>query len=158
MPISSSIEQKRIETYAQVLLEAAKAEGREAVDLEILKAAAKMPQELIDLFEVMSENGDLNKLQKVVDKLSELQSKDREVVTAEVTVAVPMTDELRTKVQTKLEADLGCEVYIIEKVDPKILGGLIIVVGDERRDVSVKTQLETMRSAMSDVLESGGDN
>ena len=155
---NSRIEQNKFETYAQVLLEAAVAEGREAADLEILKAVALMPQELIDLFTVMSENGDLRHLGDVTEIYGELVAQHTDVITAEITVAVPLTDELKAEIISKLENDFGKDVYLIEKVDPSIMGGLILKVGDERRDISVRSQLEHVRASLSDVITSGGDN
>lgn len=155
---NSRIEQNKFETYAQVLLEAAVAEGREAADLEILKAVALMPQELIDLLTVMSENGDLGHLGDVTEIYGELVAQHTDVITAEVTVAVPLTDELKAEIISKLEHDFGKDVYLIEKVDPSIMGGLILKVGDERRDISVRSQLEHVRATLSDVITSGGDN
>ena len=49
----------------------------------------------------------------------------------------------------KCELDLGANVFLIERVDPSIIGGLIISANGKRRDASIKTQLEAARKIMT---------
>ena len=157
MPISR-IEQKRIETYARELFEEAKLEGREVEDLEQLKTIAmKLPREIIDLLVVMSQENDYRRLQDVIDEYQRLIIDIGGTVAADVTTAIGLDDELRKEIRTKLEKELGKPVYLVERVDPSIMGGIIINVEGERRDVSVRTQLQNVRTALKMTASYGGD-
>jgi ATP synthase F1 delta subunit len=64
---------------------------------------------------------------------------------AEITSAVPLTDKEQTTVSKDLLTQLGDNAEVAFRVDPSILGGLIIRVGDKVMDNSVASQLNEMR-------------
>lgn len=63
---------------------------------------------------------------------------------AEVTSALPLTDEEKSKIRGTIKAD-----NVNFKVNPAILGGLIIRVGDKVVDNSVSAQMDAMRDALA---------
>ena len=65
-------------------------------------------------------------------------------VVAVVTTAVPLDDSLRTQVAAQLGALMNKEVRLKESVDPDLIGGMIIRVGDRVFDSSVANQLDKM--------------
>ena len=156
MPNSPS-EQKKLETLAGVLLESAKAQGHEISDKEILNTLASLPNEMQDLLQVLGESGELTELKGVAQAYTELSDKNEDVCVANITTAVPLNDDLRIKIKEMLESKLEKSVFLVEEVDPSIIGGIVIQSGDQRRDMSVVTQLGKIRDAMDDVLQAGGD-
>ncbi|MBR1872389.1 MAG: ATP synthase F1 subunit delta [Bacteroidales bacterium] len=64
---------------------------------------------------------------------------------ASVTTAVPASGELAQRVCASMEAQLGCKVEMEEKVDPAIIGGIVIQVDGIRLDASVRGQIDTLR-------------
>ncbi len=64
---------------------------------------------------------------------------------AEVTSAVPLTEQEQQRVKEDVLERLGGSATVSFKVDPSILGGLIVRVGDRVLDGSVAGQLENMR-------------
>ena len=77
-------------------------------------------------------------------------------VPVEVTTAMPLDEELRASIIRKMTSELGKPVYLMEHVDPAIIGGLVLEVGDELRDASIRTQLENMRQTLTNPSV-GGD-
>jgi F-type H+-transporting ATPase subunit b len=67
---------------------------------------------------------------------------------ADVTSAVPLTDKEQEQVKEDVLAKLGGSATVSFKVDPSILGGLIIRVGDKILDGSVAGKLENMRQTV----------
>lgn len=67
---------------------------------------------------------------------------------AEVTSALPLTADEKAIVQKDLLARTGGDVKVAFKVDPSILGGLVIKVGDKLIDDSVAGKLETLRQSI----------
>jgi F-type H+-transporting ATPase subunit b len=65
---------------------------------------------------------------------------------AEVISALPLTDEEKEAVRQDILARIGGPATVAFRVDPSILGGLVIRVGDKVLDGSVAGQLETLRS------------
>jgi F-type H+-transporting ATPase subunit b len=68
---------------------------------------------------------------------------------AEVTSALPLTDEEKESVKEDILAKLGEPATVTYRVDPSILGGLVIQVGDQVLDGSVAGRLEEMRQRLA---------
>lgn len=79
--------------------------------------------------------------------LEELASRRGEV-TADVVSAHPLTDSQVKALEGSLKKALGGKVAIAPRVDPSILGGLIVKVGSRMIDSSLRTQLQKLKFAM----------
>lgn len=143
------IESRKLETYARTLLEASRTEDRVYENLAPLEADAQASPEVLSIISKMAENGDLDKLPDVLELYRGLIDSEREVVGVHVTTAVPLDDELRELIKNKCESDLESRVFLIEHVDPSIIGGIILSARGKRRDASVRMQLETARRVMT---------
>ena len=155
---NSRMENRVLETYARTLLEAAKAEGRVFRDLHELEVIANASPEVLAVLSTVFERGQLDLLPQIASTYRMVTATDEDVVGVTVTTAVPLDDELRRTITEKCEADLKRKVFLIEKVDPSIIGGLILEARGQRRDVTVKTQLRAAREALgSTILNNGGE-
>lgn len=150
------IEQKKVEAYARALLEAAKSEGRAARDLEQVKHVLKFSPEVLETITAMQGEDDFDLLDKVYSEYKGLLDKSDDTVSVDVTTAVPMDDEMRERVREKCRKDFDAPVYLVEHVDPSILGGIILEAKGHRRDASVKAQLINVRKKLSSA-NMGGD-
>ncbi len=79
----------------------------------------------------------------VLDQLETAQADQVEVISA-----VPLTDDEKRLITEELKAKVG-DAAITFKVDPSILGGLIIRVGDQVVDASVARQMEVLRQKLA---------
>ncbi|MBT3646983.1 MAG: ATP synthase F1 subunit delta [Flavobacteriales bacterium] len=77
-----------------------------------------------------------------------LYKEHKGIVQAAITSAVALTQEQRESLKKSL-AGLGNEVEITESVEPSILGGLKITVGDQRIDASVQRKLNDLKIDLS---------
>jgi ATP synthase F1 delta subunit len=68
---------------------------------------------------------------------------------AEVTSAVPLTDAERETLEARLRARHGSDLPINFRVDPSILGGLIVRVGDRMVDGSLASKLGQLRQSIT---------
>jgi len=71
--------------------------------------------------------------------------------TAEVTVAEQLKDEHLAALRAALKAVSGKDVDLAVKIDPAILGGLIVKIGSRMVDTSLRTKLNAIRHAMKEV-------
>jgi F-type H+-transporting ATPase subunit delta len=67
---------------------------------------------------------------------------------AEVTAARPLSDPEIAELKSVLKSRLGKEPRLHSKVDPTLLGGLVVKVGSRMIDSSLRTKLDGLRSAM----------
>lgn len=78
----------------------------------------------------------------------ELANKARGIVEVEVRSAIPLPDDTVRNLEAKLVQRLGKRVKFQTQVAPELLGGLVVRVGDELIDGSVKTRLQRMRERL----------
>jgi F-type H+-transporting ATPase subunit delta len=144
-------------TYARTLLEVAKVEGREGKELEDLRSVEKLTPEIQSLLATMASREDSDLLPRAISAYKEMLDKEGDTVAVEVTTAVPLDDDLRSQVRAKLEKSLGKGVFLIERVDPEIIGGIIVSAHGNRRDASVRAQLNHAREVLTQ-NQVGGDS
>jgi len=77
-----------------------------------------------------------------------LVAKSRGETEAEVTAARSLNDAEMTELKSMLKSRLGKEPRLHAKVDPSLLGGLVVKVGSRMIDSSLRTKLDGMRAAM----------
>ena len=99
----------------------------------------------VNLIEVLIKNKRLNLLGDVAKKYNELYDQLKGIQVAEVTTAVPLTDELKNKVLAKVKALTGKEATIKSHIDASILGGFILRVGDIQYNASVSNKLNKLK-------------
>jgi F-type H+-transporting ATPase subunit delta len=141
-------EDEKVEAYSRALIEAGRAEGRANADLVQWEHARKFSPEVLETLSAMRDADDLNLIEKVGKQYREILDKEDKTVSVTVTTCVPMDDELREKVRAKAEKDLDAPVYLVERVDPEILGGIILEARGHRYDASVKAQLTNIRKTL----------
>ncbi len=70
---------------------------------------------------------------------------------AEVTAAAPLSDSQTMALTEALKKSLGRNVQIVTKVDPSILGGLVVKAGSRMVDSSIKSKLQRLKLSLKGV-------
>ncbi len=97
---------------------------------------------------VLAGNRRLSKLPEMIAAFKAIAAAQRGEVTATVTSAHPLSDEQIATLKNKLTARQGRTVMLTADVDPDLLGGLVVTIGSERIDASIRTRLGTLSQAM----------
>ncbi|MFQ5340389.1 MAG: ATP synthase F1 subunit delta [Anaerolineae bacterium] len=98
----------------------------------------------------LASNGDVNLLDEVIGDYERLLRQGvLELPLAQVTSAVPLIDIEREAIEQSLRRRFGEEAEIDYQVDPSIVGGLTIRIGDMYIDGSIATKLGTMREQLA---------
>lgn len=97
---------------------------------------------------VLAANRRLAALGDVARAFGQLAAAHRGETTAAVTSAHPLTDEQVAALKTQLKARVGRDVSIDLTVDPAILGGLVVQLGSQLIDGSIRTRLNSFAQAM----------
>lgn len=87
-------------------------------------------------------------LTDIIRAFNALLSKQRGEVEAQVTSARPLSDAEVAELKKVLKSKLGRDARLEAKVDPKLLGGLVVKVGSRMIDSSLRTKLDGIRAAM----------
>nr|CAG4642069.1 EOG090X0EB8 [Eurycercus lamellatus] len=114
---------------------------------EALQSVAKkqnMTDLTSNLLQLLAENGRLNKVDVIINHFKTMMAAHRGEVTCEVTSAKPLDAATLKEVQTALSGFLqkGQSLQLTTKIDPNIVGGLVVVIGDRYIDMSLSTKIE----------------
>jgi F-type H+-transporting ATPase subunit delta len=94
-------------------------------------------------------------IERVIADLSALAAKRRERLIARVTSAIELTEQERDDLAAALHRTIGSEVQLQVVVDPSLIGGLTVRIGDELIDGSVARQLAEARRRLTGRSGSG---
>ncbi|SMF77235.1 F0F1 ATP synthase subunit delta [Allosphingosinicella indica] len=97
---------------------------------------------------VLAQNRRLGQLGPAIRAFNLLAAQHRGETTAEVTSAHPLDDDQVAALKANLKSRLGRDVAVDLNVDPAILGGLVVKVGSQMIDSSIRTKLNTLAHAM----------
>lgn len=100
---------------------------------------------------VVAKNGRLAALGEIADAFLRLLATRRGEVTVEVRTAQPLAEGQMQALGQALKPIAGDKVSFDIKVDPSILGGLIVKVGSRMFDSSLRTKLQRLQLAMKGV-------
>lgn len=97
---------------------------------------------------VLAENRRLGELPRIIRAFRQLAARHRGEVTAEVTSAHALSGDQVDALKQQLRTRLGRDVTVDLSVDPDLLGGLVVRIGSQMIDSSIRTRLNALSSAM----------
>jgi F-type H+-transporting ATPase subunit delta len=97
---------------------------------------------------VLARNGRKSELRNVIRAYRRLAAEHRGETTAEVVTARPLNDDQLVALKTQLRARAGRDVTIDAAVDPNILGGIVVKLGSQQIDASIRSKLNRLAAAM----------
>lgn len=85
----------------------------------------------------------------VIEDFSTIAAAARQTITGEVTVVVTLDDATLGRMATELSRITGKNVKLLQKIDPAILGGAIITVGEQIIDGSLRRKLDQLKDKLA---------
>lgn len=109
----------------------------------------KLNENAQNLIKVLVEYGRLSVLPAITSAFEELKAQDEGVLDAQIIAAAKISDKEVKDLVKRLEIKFGKKITANVTVDPEIIGGIKIVVGDTVIDASVKGQLQNLAYALT---------
>ena len=103
----------------------------------------------LNLICLLASRGQVQVLPGIADRFQEMLDGHQGVERAEVVSAVALSDGQQDQVNQMLNELSGKDVRLTTRVDPEILGGLVIRIGDRVMDGSARTRLQNMRRELA---------
>ena len=97
---------------------------------------------------VLARNGRKGQLQPVIRAFRRLAAEHRGETTAEIVTARALNDDQVGQLKQQLRTRAGRDVNLDMTVDPAILGGIVVKLGSQQIDASIRTKLNRLASAM----------
>ena len=97
---------------------------------------------------VLARNGRKSELRAIIRAFRRLAAEHRGETIAEVVTARPLNDDQIGQLKQQLRTRAGRDVNVEAQVDPTILGGIVVKLGSQRIDASIRTKLNRLAAAM----------
>lgn len=111
-----------------------------------------IPPTVRNLFHLLIERDRLNETAGLAETLAELINRQRGIITADVTTAIPLDSDLERIIAQRLATYLNhdpSKINLRGHVDPAIIGGVVARVGDRLIDDSVRGRIERLRRSLA---------
>ena len=116
----------------------------------LLKIFSGQSEATHSLIKVLVENKRISLLGKVAKSYVDIYNDQQGVKVATVITAVPLSSELENKVMAKVKELTGSEkVTLNSEIDPEIIGGFILRMGDIQYNASIANQLGNLKREFS---------
>jgi F-type H+-transporting ATPase subunit delta len=96
------------------------------------------------IFEIITRKNREEVLYSVAKAFHELYNKHKNIYVAHVTTTFPLDETLRSNFRKMAGETLGRTIELEERIDPSLIGGFILRVGDRQIDQSLKSKLQKL--------------
>ena len=115
----------------------------------IAKAVSGGEPELVNFLELLAEKHRMPAIFRIRRRYDELWAEENKRLEVRVTAAVPLDDSVVKRVGDEIERKTNRKVDLSSEVDPDIIGGLVLRVGNMVLDASLKAKLERLRKEVA---------
>jgi F-type H+-transporting ATPase subunit delta len=98
---------------------------------------------------VLVDKGRTGQLEEIAREFERLVAAHEGIVHAELTTAIELSDDEARDLLKRIEASTGRKVEATRKVDPGLIGGIVLQIGSHRLDASVRGRLERLRRELA---------
>jgi F-type H+-transporting ATPase subunit delta len=142
--LTNVVQNEQVSTY---LTNPSVAADRKLATLDAALGANVQP-ETRNLAKMLIERNRMTLLPEIREIFDDEVRAERGVVVANVTTAERLSDPEKDLIREKLETLTGKTVELAVRIEPEIIGGIIVRIGDQVIDGSVRNKLEKMRSRL----------
>jgi F-type H+-transporting ATPase subunit delta len=104
---------------------------------------------VLNFVRLLAEKGRIGEIQEVYEEWTRLLAQEERVLELEVTTAVELSDEEAARVIEQIEEASGRRVEATRRVDPDLIGGIVVQAGSLRLDSSVRGRLDQLREELT---------
>lgn len=122
-------------------------EKRQALQLIVDKLSLSMLTRRT--LEIMAQNYRLNHIRLVFKKVMALSDDHRKIVRAKVNAATPLSSPEVEELQRVLSQSTGKAVVIESETDPQLRAGMVVKIGTQQIDASLKTRLSNLKELLT---------
>ena len=111
-------------------------------------ALGSLPPLGLNLARLLVRKGRTALAQDIATEFRSLLEERQGIAHARAVTAVPMDDAQRNSLSEKLRQQTGHQIVLETEVDPDLLGGVVVQIGDKLVDASTRAKLEALRQSL----------
>lgn len=119
--------------------------------IETLASKLKIKGVILNFFLLLADKDRLRELEDICDVFDQFLDAEKGIVRGELLTAVPLKEEKQAAVVRQLEKKAKRTLVLEFGVSPEILGGVVLKIGDQVMDASLRAQL----SILKDIIKRG---
>lgn len=112
----------------------------------------KLSDTVFNFLNVLCDNGRMKYYSSIIDEFKTLYNDKNGILEVEVITTVKLSENLKTKLLEKLSKNSGKKISLVEKIDPSIMGGIVLKYNNTQIDASVKARLDNMRQQIDSII------
>jgi len=128
----------------EALLENPELDSRLKADI-LAQVATGSEEIVVNFLRLIAEKGRAAELADIVAELDVLVAQEKRILDVELTTATVLSDDEFDQILEQIETASGRKVQAERKVDPELIGGIVLQAGSMRLDASVRGRLERLR-------------
>ncbi|WFF74082.1 F0F1 ATP synthase subunit delta [Proteiniclasticum sp. QWL-01] len=113
----------------------------------------KMDEDLLTFLLILIEKDRILFLREKLEELKKTDLDERGILVARIRTVQPLKDYQRTALRQKLMDRYQKQIELEETIDPDLIGGILIQVGDQLIDGSVRSMLDDLKKSMITTIE-----
>jgi F-type H+-transporting ATPase subunit delta len=106
-------------------------------------------ENFVRFLELLAERHRMPAVFRIRRDFDQLYAEERQLLPVTITSAVELDDKTVKEIARKVEEQTGREVQLTRKVDPDVIGGLVMRVGNIVMDGSIRSRLERLRKQVA---------
>lgn len=122
--------------------------SQEAKQRLVAAALADLPGLALNFARLLVRKGRTNLAWQIAEQFNQMLEAQSGISRARAITAVPIGDAEREALERRLEEQLGRKVVLEPEVDPNLLGGVVIQIGDRLIDASTRAKLRALRESL----------
>ncbi len=104
----------------------------------------KIDDKVLQFLKILTEKNRLREFEEISDSYKERVNEANNVTPVEITSAIDLNEDFKTRIINKLGEKLGKTIIPEWKTDKEIISGLVFKIGDDIIDTSLKTKVESI--------------
>lgn len=105
---------------------------------------------LLNFLKLLCERGVLSEFSGCAAVYTDHYNRDNNIAVAKVTTSAPLSQDQRERLIDKLKAMTGRGIALNEKVDPSVMGGILLEMDGKRWDNTVRNRLDSIRRMLTE--------
>ncbi len=115
----------------------------------LTRIAAGSDPQVGNFLRLLAEKGRAGELPQIADELDTLVAAEQRILDVELTTATELSEADFKRILGSIEGASGRKVQATRKVDPDLIGGIVLQAGSMRLDASVRGRLDRLRHDFS---------
>lgn len=100
---------------------------------------------LLNFFSLLIDKNRIENVGDIGEEFADQVEKDQGVIRAKVVTAVELPDDLAEQLSARLARLTGARIILEKKIDPAVIGGVCVTMGDQILDGTVRSNLDALR-------------